>query len=183
MRARARQSSPTPLPTPSAVVCATHPNPGTAFDRFGFAPVLAGINTLLLGVPAILLVDSQRAQILTCLLYASGRVGLWASFFAFTGATFGFRHYGKLAGGGLMAQSIVCLLMYPLLAATLALERNFAFVNGLFLVLTAAQYVTILRLHRLRPRAPSAIGGSASVTGVTVQIAEASSSGAQPWAE
>ena len=121
---------------------------GTAFDRFGFPRVLAFLNLLLLGVPATLLADSLDTQLLTCVLYSVGRVGLWASFFSFIGATFGFRHYGKLAGGGLLVQSLFCLLQYPLLALTLALRREFALVNTLFCVLTVAQFVTILVLHR-----------------------------------
>jgi hypothetical protein len=122
---------------------------GTAFDRLGFTLVFALVNTLLLGVPATLLFTSLRAQVLTCVLYSAGRVGLWASFFAFMGATFGFRNYGKLAGGGLMVQACVSLLQYPLLAISLGPLRNdFTFVNVLFIALTGSQYITIFALRR-----------------------------------
>ena len=138
---------------------------GSAFDRFGFAPVFAVINALLLGVPAMLLVPSLPAQVLTCILYSAGRVGLWASFFSFVGATFGFRHYGKLAGGGLLVQSLFCLLQYPLLSITLAMDRDFRFVNALFCVLTAAQFATILGLHRDHLRRLSPVVTRASPSG------------------
>ena len=143
---------------------------GTAFDHFGFPPVMAALNTLLLGVPALLLSSSQGAQIITCILYAAGRVGLWASFFSFTGATFGFRHYGKMAGGGLLVQSLFCLLIYPLLAATLAMDRDFTFVNSLFIALTAAQYLTIFGLHRLGARAASSRGVELQVSDVKKSV-------------
>lgn len=125
---------------------------GSAFDRLGFAPSFFGINTLNLLVPVMLLLPSLDVQFFTCFVYAAGRVGLWSSFFAFTGATFGFKHYGKMAGGGLLVQSLICLLVYPLLAATLALDRDFTMVNALFLGLTTAQYATIFALHRLTKR-------------------------------
>ena len=125
---------------------------GSAFDRLGFAPSFFGINTLNLLVPVMLLLPSLDVQFFTCFVYAAGRVGLWSSFFAFTGATFGFKHYGKMAGGGLLVQSLICLLVYPLLAATLALDRDFTMVNALFLGLTTAQYGTIFALHRLTKR-------------------------------
>jgi hypothetical protein len=125
---------------------------GTAFDRLGFVPSFVGINTLNLLVPVMLLLPSLSAQFFTCFVYAAGRVGLWSSFFAYTGATFGFKHYGKMAGGGLLVQSLICLLVYPLLAATLALDRDFTMANALFLGLTAVQYGTIFALHRLTRR-------------------------------
>ena len=95
---------------------------GTACDRFGFPRVFAAINAAALLVPALLLLPSLEAQALMCFVYSTARVGLWASFFSFTGATFGFRNYGKLAGGGLMVQSCFCLLQDPLLRLTLAIH-------------------------------------------------------------
>eukprot|EP00966_Prymnesium_polylepis_P151147 3491943-Prymnesium_polylepis.1 len=122
---------------------------GTMFDRIGFTRVFAVVNTLLIGVPVTLLFDSLRAQYLTCIFYSVGRVGQWASFFAFMGATFGFSNYGKLVGGGLMFQACVSLLQYPLLAITVGpLQRDFTFVNVLFVVLSACQYPVILALCR-----------------------------------
>mmetsp|Transcript_26092 Transcript_26092/g.66249 ORF Transcript_26092/g.66249 Transcript_26092/m.66249 type:complete len:292 (+) Transcript_26092:246-1121(+) len=122
---------------------------GMAFDCFGFPRVFAAVNLLLLGVPAALLFHSLDAQYAACLLYSAGRVGLWASFFSFIGSTFGFKHYGKLAGGGLLVQSLFCLLQYPLLAVILSLNRNFDIANVLFCVLTTLQLVTIFALRRL----------------------------------
>ena len=39
---------------------------GTAIDRVGFSRAFALVNTLLLGVPALLLARSLRAQLATC---------------------------------------------------------------------------------------------------------------------
>ena len=91
---------------------------GTAIDRLGFVPVFAAVNSLLLMVPSLLLLPRTAplgAQLATCFVYAVGRVGQWLSYFAFVGSTFGFRHYGKLAGGGLLVQAMVSLLQYPLI--------------------------------------------------------------------
>ena len=48
--------------------------------------------------------------------------------------------------------SLVCLLVYPLLAATLVLDRDFTMVNSLFLGFSTVQYFTIFVLHRLTRR-------------------------------
>ncbi len=74
-----------------------------------------------------------------------GRVGLWASFFAFTAATFGFKHYGKLVGVGMLIQGCTGLLKYPLLAV--CLTHDYRIANALFLVLTGLEFVTILALR------------------------------------
>lgn len=68
------------------------------------------------------------------------------------GATFGFRNYGKLAGGGLLLSSCFSTLQYPLLDLTLGpLGRDFTFVNALFAGITSALYFAIGALHcRLR---------------------------------
>ena len=126
---------------------------GTAIDRLGFVPVFAAVNSLLLMVPSLLLLPRTAplgAQLATCFVYAVGRVGQWLSYFAFVGSTFGFRHYGKLAGGGLMVQAMVSLLQYPLLALTLgAFDGDFTAVNALFVATTALAYGTIVALRRV----------------------------------
>ena len=58
-------------------------------------------------------------QYLHAVVYALGRASLMATYFSYLGAIFGFHHYGKLAGGGLLVAATVALLQYPLLSATL----------------------------------------------------------------
>ena len=132
---------------------------GHLFDRCGFPRIMALVNSLLILTNAVLMSGVLPIQPIACVTYAVGRVGLWASFFAFCGATFGFRNYGKLAGGGLLFASLVALLQYPLLHLSLAVG-SFLPVNALFVGLAALQFVVIGFLHRrLRRR-----GGSGATT-------------------
>lgn len=114
---------------------------GHAFDRLGFPRVMVAVNTANLLVPALLLSDSLPLQYATSVLYGLGRVSQWATFFAFTGATFGFANFGKLAGFGLLLQSIIAMVQYPLLDLTFGpMDSDFTFVNGLFVAISLALY-------------------------------------------
>eukprot|EP00448_Togula_jolla_P019723 CAMPEP_0170574580 /NCGR_PEP_ID=MMETSP0224-20130122/3377_1 /TAXON_ID=285029 /ORGANISM="Togula jolla, Strain CCCM 725" /LENGTH=447 /DNA_ID=CAMNT_0010897249 /DNA_START=24 /DNA_END=1363 /DNA_ORIENTATION=+ len=114
---------------------------GHLIDRFGFIPMLTGINTVLICTCALFLAPSTELLYVACVLYAAGRLSLWASFFSYTGAYFGFVNYGKLAGGGLCFAATVSLLQYPLLDITLGpFEKNFDYVNSMFLGISVMLY-------------------------------------------
>ena len=157
-----------PVAHPSLTRRSLHGRWGIAFDRYGFPRVFGAINLASLAIPAMLLLPSLSVQYATCAVYATARVGLWASFFSFTGATFGFSNYGKLAGGGLLVQSLFCLLQEPLLRVTLAIaDRRFILANGLFLALTAAQFGTVYAIwRRVRIAERGSGGGSTSSPGI-----------------
>lgn len=68
---------------------------GAAIDVFGFGIVMA-INTLALLLTNVLLLFSPLAVAYPAsLIYSAGRVSLWATFFSYCGAVFGFVHYGE----------------------------------------------------------------------------------------
>ena len=88
-----------------------------------------------------LICDSLELQHVTSVVYGLGRVSQWATFFAFTGATFGFANFGKLAGLGLLLQSSISLVQYPLLSLTFGpMDSDFTFVNGLFVSISLVLY-------------------------------------------
>lgn len=114
---------------------------GHAFDRLGFPRVMVAVNSANLLVPALLLSDSLPLQYATAVMYGLGRVSQWATFFAFTGATFGFANFGKLAGFGLLLQSVLAMVQYPLLDLTLStMDSDFTFVNSLFVAISLVLY-------------------------------------------
>lgn len=135
---------------------------GHVIDKLGIPWALTLINSLLLGALACLLSTWRPLQYVACIMYSMGRVSLWASFFAFLGATFGFVHFGKLAGFGLLLGGCLSLLQYPLLAITLGpLEGDFTFVNLLFIASTTLMYAVILALSwRLARSSARAVGKS-----------------------
>ena len=104
-------------------------------------------NAILLLTPGLLLVPILCVQYVTCIVAAMGRVGLWASFFAFTAAKFGFKHYGKLIGTGMLIQGCSGLLKFPLLLLCLG-QKSYQIANVIFLGLGGLEFFTILTLRQ-----------------------------------
>jgi len=126
---------------------------GHFIDRFGFAVSFAVINSIFLAISVLLLLPSLAAQYVMAVLNAISRVSLWSCFFSYTGATFSFYHFGKLAGGGLLLAATVSLLQFPLLDLTLGpFEGDFTFVNALFAAMSCALYPAIFGLARIEAR-------------------------------
>merc|ERR1712232_981163 len=100
----------------SWVVC---PFIGALIDKVGFPKVMSLVNALLICVCSCPATKLRPLHYVACVLYAMGRVSLWATFFSFMGGVFGFGNYGKLAGGGLFLSSCVSLLQYVLLSMTI----------------------------------------------------------------
>lgn len=138
------------------------PAAGYAIDRYGFPPVMAAVNGALCACYAVLMSPMLAAQPVAYVLYSVGRVCLWAQFFAYCAAEFGFRHYGKLAGGGLALGSLVSLLQYAALAAVVGpLRGSFLPINGIWCALSLSQFGVVLALRRrLRARAARALAGA-----------------------
>mmetsp|Transcript_23947 Transcript_23947/g.80444 ORF Transcript_23947/g.80444 Transcript_23947/m.80444 type:complete len:459 (-) Transcript_23947:57-1433(-) len=121
---------------------------GAAVDRYGTVRVVTVVNTLLVVANAVLMVPNLAVQPIAFLCYGIGRVCLWASFFSFVGAQFGFAHYGVLAGGGLAFAACVSLLQYPALQLTLEVfDSNFIYINAVWVALTISMYALIWRVH------------------------------------
>ena len=122
---------------------------GLLTDRLGFVLTLAMTNGALLLAMACLLVPSLPLTYLGSLLYALGRVSLWASYFAYNAHVFGFRHFGKLVGVGMTLAACFSLLMYPLLALTItALDSDFTLANSLFVGMHSLTFLLLPRLGR-----------------------------------
>ena len=115
---------------------------------------MAAINAALCCCYAVLMVPLLSVQPIAYVLYSVGRVCLWAQFFAYCAAEFGFAHYGKLAGGGLAFGSFISLLQYAALAAVLGpLRGDFFAVNAAWCVLALSQFAAVYALAtRLRTR-------------------------------
>lgn len=104
---------------------------------------------------ALLAVPSLAAANAAGAFYSVGRVCLWALWFAFVAAEFGFGHYGKLAGGGLAVGAVVSLLQYAALTAVVG-ERSsgdgalggYDRLNVGWCVLSACQFPLIWLLAR-----------------------------------
>ena len=155
---------------------------GHAFDRLGFPRVMVAVNSANLLVPALLLSDSLELQHVTSVVYGLGRVSQWATFFAFTGATFGFANFGKLAGLGLLLQSSISLVQYPLLSLTFGpMDSDFTFVNGLFVSISLVLYAVPATLWwrerrgREGPAGPGKDEGDPAPAAVAVAVLETES--------
>lgn len=137
----------------AAMALAT-PIAGYAIDRYGFPPVMAAVNGALCCCYAVLMAPALSVQPVAYVLYSGGRVCLWAIFFSYCAAEFGFRHYGKLAGGGLAFGSLLSLLQYAALAAVVGpLRGDFLAANGIWCALSLSQFGVVWALQRrLRAR-------------------------------
>jgi MFS family permease len=125
------------------------PVAGWAIDRFGFVPVMGVVNGMLALCYAVLMLPYLDAQPVAYLCYSVGRVCLWALFFAYNAATFGFRHYGKLAGGGLAFGASLSLLQYAALEAVVGpLGGDFLFVNLAWCAIAILNFGAIWALAR-----------------------------------
>jgi hypothetical protein len=106
---------------------------GFGSDRLGFRFTFGTISATLLACMGCLLLTpvAGGAAYLAALLYAYGRVGLFATYFGFIAHTFGFEHFGKLVGLGTAIAASISLLQYPMLDATLRNHGgDFTAVNG-----------------------------------------------------
>mmetsp|Transcript_4972 Transcript_4972/g.15842 ORF Transcript_4972/g.15842 Transcript_4972/m.15842 type:complete len:693 (-) Transcript_4972:301-2379(-) len=127
---------------------------GAAIDFFGFSIVMTVVTVELILTDALLLFPSLSIAYPMSIIYAAGRVSLWATFFSYCGAVFGFVHYGKIVGLLMMLASSFSLLQYPLL--DLAISKNdaslsnsssdFTMPNALFIGLQTATLLAIPRL-------------------------------------
>lgn len=68
---------------------------GAAIDVVGFGLVMAIITLALILTNSLLLFTPLAIAYPASLIYAAGRVSLWATFFSYCGAVFGFVHYGE----------------------------------------------------------------------------------------
>jgi len=126
---------------------------GHAIDTCGTVRVLIFTNTLLLCCPLCLMSQLYSMQLVFAFAYSISRVSVWASFFSYLGAVFGFSNYGKLAGGGQLFAACVSLLQMPLLRLTLVrFGGDFTFVNSLFVSICVAMYPLIGALEVLQRR-------------------------------
>ena len=132
-----------------ALACLWTPLLGNLTDRVGFLTTLTLTNSLLLVATACLLVPSLELTYLSAIVYAVGRVSLWALYFSYTAHVFGFRHFGKLVGCGLTLAACFSLLQYPLLYLCIrVLDGDFTVANAIFLALHGLAYGTLGRLGR-----------------------------------
>ncbi len=94
---------------------------GFGSDRLGFRFTFGTISATLLACMGCLLLMpvAGGAVYPAALLYAYGRVGLFATYFGVIAHAFGFEHFGKLVGLGTAIAASVSLLQYPMLDATL----------------------------------------------------------------
>ena len=76
---------------------------------------------------------------------ATGRMWVFATFFAHVGRQFGYQHFGTLAGLALLTSAIVSLLQYPLLAA--AAHGQAMVVNLIWGSILTAELVYCYVLH------------------------------------
>lgn len=84
-------------------------------DRIGFGPVLFA-NTALVAVCFLCLGSSSVAvQTIGFVVYCTGRLSIYATFFARLNSIVGFAYFGTLAGLALLLSSLVALTIYPLL--------------------------------------------------------------------
>jgi hypothetical protein len=72
---------------------------GAAIDVVGFGLVMTIITLALIVTNSLLLFTPLGVAYPASLIYASGRVSLWATFFSYVGAVFGFVHYGECSVG------------------------------------------------------------------------------------
>lgn len=105
------------------------PMAGRLADSVGYGPVTVGLTTSVAVAFAFLHSSSDVVQLVGFVLVSGGRLMLFAIYFAHMNSIFGFRFYGALAGGGLLASSLVALVQYPLLSW--GLTSGFAGPNAL----------------------------------------------------
>ncbi|KAJ1629847.1 hypothetical protein T492DRAFT_1007998 [Pavlovales sp. CCMP2436] len=133
------------------------PLAGMAIDRYGFPPVMAAINAALAISYAVLMVPLLSIQPIAYVAYSVGRVCLWALWFAYVAAEFGFKNYGKLAGGGLAIGAMFSLLQYAALEAVVRLGGgDFLAINGVWCALSCSMFAVIYELHRRERRCSQA---------------------------
>eukprot|EP00927_Polykrikos_kofoidii_P046942 TRINITY_DN41047_c0_g1_i1.p1 TRINITY_DN41047_c0_g1~~TRINITY_DN41047_c0_g1_i1.p1 ORF type:complete len:508 (-),score=60.93 TRINITY_DN41047_c0_g1_i1:33-1556(-) len=121
---------------------------GMLADRFGFVRIMSVVHILTILMQASLMLPWLGVQYATCVLYSVSRVSLWAIFFSFAGANFGFAHYGKLVGGTLFTVSVVVLLQYPLMALSLGpFQASFIPVNIFFICVLCMAFPCLAALH------------------------------------
>jgi hypothetical protein len=143
---------------------------GHAIDRLGAVRVLLVMNTLLLCCPVCLLSQLYFMQIIFVISYSISRVSIWAVFFSYVGATFGFSNYGKLAGGGLFFAACVSLLQIPLYDSALVhFDNDFTFVNCLFVAICVFMYPLIGVLDILQRKSRDAAIDPAGRTPPTLE--------------
>jgi len=85
---------------------------GYAMDKFGFTPVVLFNIGYSMGACFCITSDDTGIQWLGFILYVLSRVTAYGTFFSFIGINFGFRHFGTLAGVGLLISGCFSLLQY-----------------------------------------------------------------------
>jgi len=114
---------------------------GHMIDKLGIPVVLMLSNTWMLLSYLCLLAPSPGFKVVMAILYTLGRVSAWPAFFAFMGIVFGFKHFGKLAGGGLLVASCLSLVQFPLLSLTYTVfDGEFEAVNMFFIAMCIVLY-------------------------------------------
>ena len=124
-------------------------------------------SSILYGV--LTFVPSLEAQVLTFMVWSFARFTLWAAYFSFLPAAFGFRTFGRINGIISVASAVVNLLNYPLTALSLSLG-SFAPVIGGLTVVQALLAVFPVCLHvrrgRRRRRQAAKAAANEDVSGV-----------------
>eukprot|EP00656_Telonema_subtile_P043247 TRINITY_DN4962_c0_g1_i4.p1 TRINITY_DN4962_c0_g1~~TRINITY_DN4962_c0_g1_i4.p1 ORF type:complete len:181 (-),score=23.34 TRINITY_DN4962_c0_g1_i4:197-739(-) len=119
---------------------------GGVLDRLGFVVGTVCVTTLyMLAGVMNLTVGSLEPQILTFVLIAVARFGMFATFFSYLPATFGFATFGKVVGSISVFAALVGLSQQFI--TVVALE-HFDAVNGGFLALVVATYAYSAWLYR-----------------------------------
>jgi LAT3 family solute carrier family 43 protein 2 len=128
------------------------PISGYIMDKYGLAVSMHLINVLGLVFGVLILVPNLKLQMMTYVVVAIFRIVLFSSGFAFYVETFGFQHFGRLAGVAGLVTALFSTLQFWLAFMTYnVFNGDHAFANWVCLLLSLplssfAWYVQ--QLHR-----------------------------------
>ena len=110
------------------------------------------IATLLVATSLFILSLNQlslQIQLTGVICYAIGRVGTFGMYFTSIGKRFGYVHYGRLAGLGLLISATTSILQYPLIyiAAEWYYEIHVNVISGFVILLVGVPYCTWTKIH------------------------------------
>jgi len=116
---------------------------GKVSDIFGLG-VTQSIATILLSSSLCILASNQfslNVHAFGMTMYGIGRMALFGMFFTNVGKRLGYKHYGTLAGLGLLISALVSLIQYPLIdAAARGYEYYVNIICGSVMIVTGIPY-------------------------------------------
>jgi len=111
---------------------------GSLIDRFGFSPVLILTISFQIIAYVLLMTDVYFLHIMSYSIYCMSRVTCFGLYFTSIGKKFGFTHFGKLVGFGIIFAACFSSLQFALLAW--AEGSNYVDVDRFLLIFTALIY-------------------------------------------